>query len=243
MAAGTAALGPGARPRGPAAEGGPESRARPGSAARPAPAAPTTLPGPKGAPAAAAREPAAPPPAASGQPPTPPGRLAVPAAAAETPARPRRLGAHSPPALVLQPGPASARATTTPAAAAPAPRKEPCGPRPGKRRRRDLRRTEKAHCSNRQGAELRARRSSPLGQTAWRRDLTPYEACVLVTSQTGRSHSRGPGKREAEARPQFLRPALFARSFRVRIRTSNPRQVLSIITHFTEKGNWLRETK
>lgn len=77
-----------------------------------------------------------------------------------------------PPARLLpqscSPGSASARARDTPASAAPASRNEPCGPRPGVRRGRAFPRTEGAHCSNRQGAGLRARRSSPVGQEAWR---------------------------------------------------------------------------
>lgn len=66
------------------------------------------------------------------------------------------------------PSSAAARAPATPASAAPASRNEPCGPQPGVRRGRALRRTEGAHCSNRQEAGPRARRSSPVGQEAWR---------------------------------------------------------------------------
>lgn len=86
----------------------------------------------------------------------------------------------------LSPGPASARTPTTLASAAPASRNQPCGPQPSVRQGRALRRTEGAHCSNRPGAGPRARRSSPIGQEAWRRDPTPYEARPLVGSWAGR---------------------------------------------------------
>ena len=61
-------------------------------------------------------------------------------------------------------GPASAGAGTTPASAGPAYRNELYGPQPGVRRGRVLRWREGAHCSDQQGAELRARRSPSVGQ-------------------------------------------------------------------------------
>lgn len=65
--------------------------------------------------------------------------------------------------------------------------------RPAARRAagRVLRRTEGAYCSHPRGAGLRARRSSPVGQEAGRRDPTPYETRLLVGSDVGRVHSRG----------------------------------------------------
>lgn len=139
----------------------------------PAPAAPPPRPGRKGPePPLRARPPA--------QPPRPGWRLRPP----------RSPAARSPPARrppqSRSPSPASARTPTTLASAAPASRNQPCGPQPSVQQRRALRRTEDAHCSNRPGAGPRARRSSPIGQEAWRRDPTPYEAHPLVGSWAGR---------------------------------------------------------
>lgn len=103
---------------------------------------------------------------------TPPGRPAVPAPLPRSRSRcphspdvPSRPPARHPPQS-CGPCPDSAREPTTLASAAPASRNKPCGPPPGVRRGRALRRTEDTHCSNRRGARLRARRSSPVGQEA-----------------------------------------------------------------------------
>lgn len=193
----------GARPR------GPERRWRAAGQGRTG-AQPALLPRPRG-PARARKGPSRPSGAGGarvrrlGTHPGPPGCPFSPCAAAQTsaplphgpdvPPRPpaRLLAARSNPA-------ASSRDPTPRASVEPASWNEACGPQPGVRRGRVLRRTEGAYCSNPRGARLRARRSSPVGQEAGRRDLTPYETRPLVGSEVGRSHSRGPVAREVGAR-------------------------------------------
>lgn len=164
MAAGPAALGRARRPQAPERRwraAGPDRRV-----ARPAPAAPPTSPGRKGpASPLRSRRRRGPPPQDTSRPPLPSLRRsphvgpAFPTARTFRPGH--RLASRPSPAA---PAPDSARDPTTLASAAPASRNEPCGSQPGVRRGRALRWTKVAHCSNRRGARLRARRSSTVGQ-------------------------------------------------------------------------------
>lgn len=200
MAAGPAALGrAGARP------GGPERRRRAAGQGRTG-AQPALLPRPRG-PARARRGPSRPSGARAARvrrlrnnprldrPPLP--SLCRGPDVGPLPPRPGRPApaARSPPALILRPPPEiriqGLRCARLPERAL----------RPAARRAagRVLRRTEGAYCSHPRGAGLRARRSSPVGQEAGRRDPTPYKTRPLVGSEVGRSHSRGSEDREVEA--------------------------------------------